>query len=141
MVEKFRQIIGNSAKHCLAFSAGAWPQTILPRISQSTLVQAALRETYCVTKTSNSTWRQRYRLLSCPYIWSAHCIFSPIHFTNFFHEYYIISICVEGFFSTAQNWEIFVIFVEKNWWKHVVSWSLIGNYFSIWGLNSVLSII
>ena len=79
MVEKFRQIIGNSAKHCLAFSAGAWPQTILPRISQSTLVQAALRETYCVTKTSNSTWRQRYRLLSCPYIiWSAHCIFSPI---------------------------------------------------------------
>ena len=68
MVEKFRQIIGNSAKHCLAFSAGTWPQTILPRISQSTLVQAALRETYCVTKTSNSTRRQKYRSLSCPYI-------------------------------------------------------------------------
>ena len=133
MVEKFRQIIGNSAKHCLAFSAGAGPQTILPRISQSTLVQAALRETYCVTKTSNSTRRQRYRLLSCPYIWSAHYIFSPINFTNFFHEYFVISI-FWGFFQLLKiedkklfgpkkllpNWEVFVIFVEKNgeniWW-------------------------
>jgi hypothetical protein len=133
MVEKFRQIIGNSAKHCLAFSAGAGPQTILPRISQSTLVQAALRETYCVTKTSNSTRRQRYRLLSCPYIWSAHYIFSPIYFTNFLHEYYVIFV-LRVFFNYSKlriksllepnkrlpNWEIFVIFVEKNgekiWW-------------------------
>ena len=81
MVEKFRQIIGNSAKHCLAFSAGAGPQTILPRISQSTLVQAALWETYCVTKTSNSTRRQRYKHITKLPI---HMIDSLHIFTNLF---------------------------------------------------------
>ena len=134
MVEKFRQIIGNSAKHCLAFSAGTWPQTILPRISQSTLVQAALRETYCVTKTSNSTRRQRYKHITKLPI---HMIGSLHIFTNLFHQFFTLilrNICFERFFQLIKiedkkpfgpkkllpNWEIFVIFMEKNggniWW-------------------------